>query len=108
MMNGDDMRSISIAIGDQTFRIRAAPDEAAQYQQIAQATNKIYQEILNSGVALGGRALAMLAFQLAVELDIARRDLLSTSEVRERLSDLIRRIDQVTTQSDDTAVEMKD
>ena len=88
--------SLEILIGEQTFRIRVPQAEEARWRRVEQLANGAVKQILESGVVGGPRALAMATFQLATELDDAQRALGQTESGRERLAELIRRIDAAT------------
>lgn len=88
--------SLEILIGEQTFRIRVPQHEEARWRRIEQRANTAVRQILESGVVGGPRALAMATFQLATELDEAHEALGHTESGRERLTELIRRIDAAT------------
>ncbi|MCL5271411.1 MAG: cell division protein ZapA [bacterium] len=85
-----------IEIGDQSFRVRVAPEERQRYLEIAKSVDATLRDILNGGVIGGPRALAMAAFQIAVELAEARAALRRTDQSRDRLGRLIDRIDTAT------------
>ncbi len=93
-MNQNDTKSMTVNVGGQSLRIRVTPEEEAQYQRAADVANRVYEEIVRNGVGLGPRAMAMATFQLAVELDEARRDLEGTATTRQLLGGLIQRIDE--------------
>ena len=88
--------SLEIVIGEQIFRIRVPHTEEARWRRVEQRANGAVRQILESGVVGGPRALAMATFQLATELDDAERELGQTQSGRERLNELIRRIDAAT------------
>jgi cell division protein ZapA (FtsZ GTPase activity inhibitor) len=88
--------SLEILIGEQTFRIRVPQSEEARWRRVEARANSAVKQILESGVVGGPRALAMATFQLATELDDAQRELGQTQSGRERLTELIRKIDAAT------------
>jgi len=92
-MSDEAQQSLTITLGDQTFRIRAAASEVARYERVARLANGVLREVLGNGVVGGPRAFAMALFQLAVELDDAREEARRLQSNRQRLSDLIERID---------------
>jgi hypothetical protein len=49
-MSEQTRETITIAIGDQVFRVRIAPEEKERYARIAQAANLALQDVLDSGV----------------------------------------------------------
>lgn len=87
---------LDIHIGDQTFRIRVAAAERERYQRISKRVNDTLDEIRQSGMVGGPRALAMAAFQVAVDLEERQEALQRSEQNRSRLLELIRRIDQAT------------
>ena len=94
MNNEETQESISIGIGDQSFRVRVAPRDRDRFLRVAETVNRGLQDVLNSGVLSTPRALAMTLFQYAVELEDAREALRSASSSRdERLKQIIDRID---------------
>lgn len=93
-MSEENQEPITISVGDQNFRVRAAPDERERLLHVAQVANHALSDVLNSGVVGGPRALAMALFQLAVELEDTRDALRAARAARdERLKQLITRID---------------
>ena len=92
-MSDEAQQSLTITLGDQTFRIRAGAEETARYERIARLANGVLQEVLAGGVIGGPRALAMALFQLAVDLDDAREAARRLQSNRQRLNELIERID---------------
>lgn len=93
-MSEENMESIAITLGDQTFRVRIVPEERERFVRIAQNANATLREVLENGGISGPRALAMALFQLAVELDDAREALRAARVSRdERLRQIINRID---------------
>jgi cell division protein ZapA (FtsZ GTPase activity inhibitor) len=87
---------LAITIGDQTFRLRVEPSRHAHFLELAQRVNRDLKDIAAGGVLSGPRALAMEAFQLAVEADEMRTELGRTDEGRRRIAELIQRIDRLT------------
>lgn len=98
-MTDEQMEPITIGIGDQTFRVRVAPEERERFQHIAQLANHALTDVLNSGVVGGPRALAMTIFQLSMELEDARDRLRAArehfEECEERLRQINDRIEEV-------------
>jgi cell division protein ZapA (FtsZ GTPase activity inhibitor) len=94
-MSDNSLEPITIAIGDQTFRVRVTPEERDRFVRIAQAANQAVKDVLDSGVNGGPRALAMTIFQLSLELEETREALNAARAMRdERLRRLISRIDE--------------
>ena len=95
-MAAPESQSMSIVIGEQTFRVKVSPEERERYAQAAATAGQVYRAVAG-GVGLEGpRALAMALFQLAVELGEAQTELKRAQATRDRLSRLIERIDRVT------------
>ena len=93
-MNAEQQEPMSITVGDQTFRVRVAPEERERFVRIARSANLALQDILDGGVVGGPRALAMAVFQLAVELEDTREALrASRAAVDDRLRGIVNRID---------------
>jgi hypothetical protein len=96
MANDETSQSIRVQVGEQEFRVRVLPEERARFQRAEQVANRVLNEVLASGVVGGVRAYAMACFQLALETDEAREAMRRAEESRDRLGQLIRRIDRVT------------
>jgi len=92
-MSAEAQQSLTITVGDQTFRIRAAEGEVDRYERVARMANGVLADVLSGGVIGGPRAFAMALFQLAVELDDAREAARRLQSNRQRLNELIERID---------------
>lgn len=92
----EDTSALSITVGPQTFRVRTKADQAEELRKAEALAAKALEDVLSSGVVPGPKALAMTAFQLAVELQEARDKLNRQTEGSRRLGDLIDRINQVT------------
>jgi cell division protein ZapA (FtsZ GTPase activity inhibitor) len=96
-MNDHAKESLSVTVGGETFRIRVLPAEGERYQRAAALANAAIEQVQSGSVVLGGpRAMAMALFQLAVELDDVRESQRQTQEGRDRLRQLIDRIDRAT------------
>lgn len=90
----EEYEPMSITVGDQTFRIRVAPEDRDRFHRISVVANNALQDVLKSGVVGGPRALAMAVFQLASELEDVRESLRASRASRdERLKQIINRID---------------
>jgi hypothetical protein len=85
--------SLTINLGDQTFRIRVAPEDQERYLRVAHLADQAVRDVLEGGVVGGARGLAMALFQMAVELDDAHAALREVRQNQHRLNDLIHRID---------------
>lgn len=92
-MSDEARQPLAITVGDQTFRIRVRPEEQERYARIARTADHALQDVLDSGVVGGARALAMTVFQLSVELEDAHEALRAVQRNRARLDQLIERID---------------
>ncbi|HOE97355.1 MAG TPA: cell division protein ZapA [Candidatus Sumerlaeota bacterium] len=93
------MHPITITIADQSFRVLVEEGEEKRYERVQQLADEAYHEILRTGANAGLRAMAMALFQVAMDLDEARQLLRKAESSRDRLSDLIRRIDRATERS---------
>jgi hypothetical protein len=89
-------QTMTITVGDQSFRVRVTPDLQTRYERSAKIANEAIEQARAGGALGGPRTLAMALFQLAVELDEARQTGGSNEAGRERLRQLIDRIDQAT------------
>ena len=96
MVNDETPESMRVRLGEQEFRVRVQPEDRARFQRAEQVANRVLNEVLAGGVVGGVRAYAMACFQLAMETDEAREALRRAEESRDRLGQLIRRIDRVT------------
>lgn len=92
-MPEEALQSIAVTLGDQTFRIRVPEGELEHVQRATALANRVLQDVLEGGVVGGPRAFAMALFQLAVEAEDARQALRETADGRQRLSQLINRLD---------------
>lgn len=93
-MSEETYEPITIAVGDQSFRVRATPEERERLLRVAKVADHVLHDVLDSGVVGGARAFAMALFQLAVELEDTRDALRAARAARdERLKQIINRID---------------
>jgi cell division protein ZapA (FtsZ GTPase activity inhibitor) len=89
------LEPLTITLGEQVIRLRVRADEVARYRQAAQLADSVLHDILDGGVVGGPRALAMAAFELAVELHEAHGALRRAQAERERIDRLVRRLEGV-------------
>lgn len=97
-MGEADAETIQISVADQILRVRATPDDRDRFERAAAAVNAIIKDIVSGGgVVAGPRLMAMVAFELGVTLEEAREALAEAKgnerEARERITDLIKRIE---------------
>lgn len=92
-MHEEAKQPLTVTVGDQSFRVRVTAGERERFERIAQAADRALQDVLAGGVVGGPRAFAMALFQACAELDDARQALADLRQNRERLSELIQRID---------------
>jgi hypothetical protein len=89
--------SLALAVGDQSFRVRVLPEEVKRFEEAARIANEAIERVKHDGPADSGpRILAMALFQLALDLEEARLVVGDDPAGRERLRQLIDRIDQAT------------
>ena len=95
-MSEDTKQSLTVTVGDQTFRVRVPPEDVERYRRVERLANESLAQAQRAGVIAGARALAMALFQMALELEDVREAQQQTQESRDRLHQLINRIDQAT------------
>lgn len=93
------MESLSLRIGEQLVRVRVPAEHRHRYERVAEQVNQLLAEISRQGVVTGPKALAMAAFQIAMDLEESRQALSQTEQSRDRLNELVRRIDQASGQA---------
>lgn len=96
MPDENTIESVSITVGDQTFRVRVSPEEVERFKRGEAVANRAVNDVLTSGVVGGVRAYAMACYQLAMELEELRDVMRYSEESRNRLGRLIERIDRAT------------
>lgn len=99
-MNEQEAQTLTIAIGDQQFRIRVGADETDKvelYKQAEARAQRAYKALTDSGALGGPKTMVMAMFQIAVELEQLRVQLEEHGSAgRERISQLIEKIDKLT------------
>ncbi len=92
-----EQEPITITIGDQLLRVRAESGERGRYEKAARRINTILEDLTANGVVGGPRLMAMVAFELGVTLEETieqlQRSLAAEREARDRLEQIIRRIE---------------
>lgn len=91
----EELRPLTITLGEQVFRIRVGPRDEVRYRRAAQQADTVLKDILEGGVVGGARALAMTAFELAAELEDARAQLRQSREDRARVDEDRARVDRL-------------
>lgn len=87
---------VTITIGDHVFRVRAAADQRDAFQRAEREANRRLAELVrNAGAMSGARALAMLTFEVCIELDDLRREAGLAQQGRERINKLLARLDNL-------------
>jgi cell division protein ZapA (FtsZ GTPase activity inhibitor) len=97
-MGETEAETIQITVAEQILRVRATPAECERFERAAANVNTIIEDIVTGGGVVGGpRLMAMVAFELGVTLEEAREALAAAKdnelEARERINDLIKRIE---------------
>lgn len=89
--------SITLNIGDHIFRVRIDEAQLDAYARAEEEANARLHELVQGGGAMSGpRALAMLAFEVCLELDDLRSEIARLRRSGERLNHLIQKIDAIT------------
>ncbi len=100
MTDQPQTQPVEITIGDQIFRIRAAPAEVDRYHRAEKLVNELLDGLVRGGAIGGPRLLAMVAFQVGVNLELLRDDVAGGTndhqEALQRIEALIERIDAAT------------
>ena len=92
----NETQSITLMVAGQELRMRVAPGQRERFERITRQINQKVDEIRGRGVVGGPRLLAMVLFEMGLDLDESQTDLRQSRESRERLGELIRRIDKAT------------
>jgi cell division protein ZapA (FtsZ GTPase activity inhibitor) len=91
-----ELEPLTITIGDHLFRVRVPGEQKAAYARAERETNERLAELVQGGAMSGPRALAMLAFELCLELDERHVEIARMRQSGERLTNLIQKIDSIT------------